>query len=211
MELDYNLIKSEQFKISNWSGGTSTELCIYPENSEYQNRDFTWRISSATVDLETSKFTVLSDYERIIMVLKGKLILVHDESDLIILNELDQYKFDGNANTDSKGKVTDFNLMMRKESCVGKVEVIQLDSKTTLSTIIDEEKVEEYDLSTDIYYNIKGKIRISINESKTIILDNKDILIVNKENKTQLTLFECYNSYEEEAIIIKSSVFFNKQ
>jgi len=211
MELDYNLIKKEQFKTSKWSGGTTTELCIYPENSEYQNRDFTWRISSATVDLETSKFTTLSDYDRIIMVLKGKLVLQHDEGDSITLNELDQYKFDGNANTESKGKVTDFNLMMRKGTCVGKVEVIQLDPKTTLSTIFDEEEVEEYDLSTDIYYNIKGKIRISINESKTIMLDNKDILILNKENKKQSTLFECYNSYEEEAIIIKSSVFFNKK
>lgn len=210
MELDYNLIKNEQFKTSKWSGGTTTELCIYPANSEYQNRDFTWRISSATVDLETSKFTILSDYERIIMVLKGNLILEHGEGDSIKLNELDKYKFDGNSNTESKGKVTDFNLMMRKGSCDGKVEVIQLDPKSTLSTIFDEEKVEEYDLSADIYYNIKGKIKISINESKTIILENKDLLIVNRKNEKQLTLFECYNSYEEEAIIIKSSVFYNK-
>ena len=209
MKLDYNLIESSQFKTSEWSGGKTTELCIYPEDSEYQDRNFTWRISSATVELETSKFTKLSEYDRIIMVLKGKLVLSHDEGDSISLNELGQYKFDGNVNTESIGKVVDFNLMMRKGSCVGKVEVIHLEPKSTLTTIFEEKKEQQYSESRDIYYNIKGKIKISINESNSIILDNKDILIINKKNENQSMLFECYNSCDDEAILIKSSIDYN--
>jgi len=209
MKLEYNLIKGNQCRTSEWSGGTTTELCIYPENSEYQERSFTWRISSATVDLETSKFTILSDYDRIIMILKGKLFLNHGDLHSITLNELEQYKFDGNANTDSIGKVTDFNLMMRKGSCVGKVEVIQLEPKSTLTTIIEEEKNQDFDESVDVYYNIRGSIKISINESNSIILENKDILVVNKNNEIFTTIFESYNSCDEEAILIKSSLFFN--
>lgn len=210
MKLEYNLIKSKQYKTSKWSGGTTTELCIYPQSSLYEDRNFSWRISSATVESEKSKFTMLSDYDRIIMVLKGKLVLKHDFKESITLNELDQYKFDGNANTESEGKVTDFNLMMRKGSCVGNVEVIQLEPKSTLTTILEEEKVQEYSQCVDIYYNIYGEIKISINESKAIILENKDTLLVNKNNEKQSTLFECYNSCDTESVLIKIRIFFNK-
>lgn len=211
MELDYKIVKNSQYKVSNWSGGTTTELCIYPEDSSYEHRDFTWRISSATVDLETSKFTVLSDYQRIIMVLKGKLVLSHDGIKSIDLNELEQYDFDGGINTDSIGKVSDFNLMMKKGQCSGKVEIIKLEPKSTLTTVFEDakEEMEKFNQGIEVYYNIGGKLKLSINESSTIILENKDILIVNKKNNS--TLFECYNGCEQDAVIIKSSILFNRK
>lgn len=211
MKLEYKLIKSNQYNTSKWSGGTTTEIYKYPESSEYQDRNFTWRISSATVDLDTSKFTKLSDYDRIIMVLKGKLILIQDEENSIVLNELDQYAFDGNSNTESEGKVTDFNLMMRKGACIGNIEVIHLDPKSILTTIFEEEKNKEYNEIVDVYYNTKGKIKISINRSKAIVLENKDTLIVNKNNEKQPMFFECYNGCDEDAIVIKTSIFFNNK
>ncbi len=211
MELNYKIIKNNQYKTSNWSGGTTTELFIYPENSTYEHKNFTWRISSATVDLDTSKFTVLSDYQRIIMVLKGNLVLSHDGIESISLNELEQYEFDGGINTESMGKVTDFNLMMKKDLCSGKVEVIQLEPKSTLTTIFEEknEEAEKYNQCVEVYYNISGTLQLSINESSTIILENKDILIVNKENNS--TMFECYNGCKQDAVIIKSSILFNNK
>ncbi|MBP1926276.1 environmental stress-induced protein Ves [Sedimentibacter acidaminivorans] len=209
MMLDYRIIKNTQHKTSNWSGGTTTELCIYPEDSSYQDRDFTWRISSATVDLETSKFTVLSDYERIIMILKGKLFISHDGINSKTLNKLEQYEFDGGINTDSIGKVIDYNLMMRKGLCSGKVEVVQLEPKSTLTTVFEDEEIEKFDQCIEVYYNISEKLKLSINESSTIILENKDILVVNKKNNS--TLFECYNGCEQDAVIIKSSILFNNK
>lgn len=211
MNLDYKLIKNSEHITSNWSGGTTTELCIYPVDSSYQDRNFMWRISSATVDLEISKFTLLPDYERIIMVLKGNLVLSHNDHQAITLNKFDQYEFDGGIDTESFGKVTDFNLMMRKGLCIGKVEIIQLEPKSTLTTIFEELKQEQYNEGVDVYYNINGKVKLSINESSTIILEKKDILIVNKKYEKQLTIFECYNNCEEEVIIIKSSMIFNNK
>ena len=38
----------------------------------YQSRDFLWRLSSATVELEESTFTSLPDFDRIIPTLKGR-------------------------------------------------------------------------------------------------------------------------------------------
>ena len=64
-------LKKEYFSVSSWSGGTTTQLAIEPENAEYKDRDFLWRVSSATVALEESVFTPLPDYERLIMTLEG--------------------------------------------------------------------------------------------------------------------------------------------
>ena len=65
-----HLTKSN-YIISQWSGGTTTQLAIAPEGAVYADRDFLWRISSATVDLEESDFTALPDYVRLISVLDG--------------------------------------------------------------------------------------------------------------------------------------------
>ncbi len=211
MTLDYKLIKGSKHITNNWSGGTTTELGIYPENSSYQDRNFTWRISSATVDLEQSIFTSLPDYNRIIMVLKGNLVLNHKGQHAATLNEFEQYEFDGGINTESFGKVTDYNLMMRKGACVGQIEVIKLDPKSIFTTAFKEFKKEQYSERIDVYYNINGEVKLSINESNTILLENKDILLVNRKNEKQKMIFKCYNNCEKDAIIVRSCVIFNNK
>ena len=49
------------FVVSSWSGGTTTQVGIAPAGAVYASRDFMWRVSSATVDLEVSDFTALPD------------------------------------------------------------------------------------------------------------------------------------------------------
>ncbi len=60
LNLRYNqqmeLVTHNQQKISTWSGGTTTELFIYPEVAEYSERNFDFRISTATVEVEESNF-----------------------------------------------------------------------------------------------------------------------------------------------------------
>ncbi len=108
-----------EYNTSNWSGGTTTELGIGPEGSYYADRDFVWRISSATVDLEESTFTALPDYDRIIMTLEGEIDLRHNEGEWIHLNAFETHGFDGGDDTVSKGKVIDFNLMTKKGAADG--------------------------------------------------------------------------------------------
>ena len=64
-----------QYVTTDWSGGTTTQLAIAPEEAVYAERDFLWRLSSAQVELEHSDFTPLPDYNRLISVLKGELEL----------------------------------------------------------------------------------------------------------------------------------------
>ena len=54
-----------------WSGGLTTQLGIAPASAVYADRDFLWRLSSATVEDAESDFTALPDYERLISTLEG--------------------------------------------------------------------------------------------------------------------------------------------
>lgn len=55
---DYHveLLHKKDYKTTEWSGGLTTELSIAPEGSVYADRDFMWRLSSATVELEEERF-----------------------------------------------------------------------------------------------------------------------------------------------------------
>lgn len=105
---------------TNWSGGTTTQLFIYPEGSGYADRNFSFRISTATVETESSTFTSLPGFQRILMILKGSLAITHKNQHSRTLQPFDTDTFDGGWETSAVGMVTDFNLMMAadvKGSC----------------------------------------------------------------------------------------------
>ena len=79
MNMEIKKIGRDACRVSSWAGGTTTELSIAPENGNYQSRDFLWRLSSATVELEESTFTSLPDFDRIILTLEGEMDICHDD------------------------------------------------------------------------------------------------------------------------------------
>ena len=109
-----------------WSGGTTTQLAIDPPEADYGARDFLWRVSSATVDLEESDFTALPDYDRWISVLNGGMHLTHGDRFGADLQPGQVYEFDGGIPTHSVGRCRDFNLMVRKGACTGKMQQLTL-------------------------------------------------------------------------------------
>lgn len=108
------ICKEKDFTTGKWSGGTTTQLAIFPAKSAYTDRNFIWRLSSATVQVEESDFTKLPDYDRVLMVLEGEAVLSYEAERVVRLRELEQDSFDGAWKTKSYGKITDFNLMVRK-------------------------------------------------------------------------------------------------
>lgn len=114
-----------------WSGGKTSQLAIMPEKAVYADRDFLWRISSATVELEESEFTALPDYNRLILPLQGDITLCHeDETQKLVLAPFDVYAFDGAARTHSWGQCVDFNLMLRKGEAEGNVQILNLSAES---------------------------------------------------------------------------------
>lgn len=97
----------------NWASGTSTEIFIYPSNATFAERNFLFRISTATVEAETSTFTFFEGITRHLMLLKGELELIHEGRYTKHMKPYEQDTFSGEWDTHSKGKVTDFNLMLK--------------------------------------------------------------------------------------------------
>ncbi len=109
------LIKTA-YEIKEWSGGTTTEIFIYPEGAEYDQRNFSFRLSTASVEIDETTFTSLPGVKRTLMVLHGKMELSHEGHHTKMLQEHDVDEFDGGWKTTSKGKCIDFNLMCKGET-----------------------------------------------------------------------------------------------
>ena len=105
--------KAEDFITSKWSGGSTTELYIYPPQSVYREGNFKCRISSATVEVEKSDFTSLPEVKRYLSIFSGELKMIHGEKEEVILEPFEVDCFDGGVPTVSYGKVLDFNFMLK--------------------------------------------------------------------------------------------------
>ena len=111
----------DSYITTKWSGGLTTQLGIAPEGAVYADRDFLWRLSSATVEDVESDFTSLPDYERLISTLEGTIQLSHNGGEKLTLDPYEVHRFDGGDNTHSWGCCRDFNLMLRKGRCEGRM------------------------------------------------------------------------------------------
>ena len=103
----------ENLLSTKWSGGTTTQLYIYPENADFSSRQFDFRISTASIDVESSDFTTLKGFERKLLVLSGNLELEHAEHHSKKLVPFEQDCFLGEWQTRSRGKAVDFNVIYR--------------------------------------------------------------------------------------------------
>jgi environmental stress-induced protein Ves len=126
MEHRCGVLHAEEYRTAKWSGGSTTEMLIYPLGSSYAARDFLFRISSAVVTDRQSDFTVLPGVRRLLMVLEGELTLTHAETESIVLRPYETDSFPGNRQTKSTGTGRDFNLMMRK-TCRGDMRHLTMD------------------------------------------------------------------------------------
>ena len=106
-------LTENDYLVSDWSGGKTKELYLRPQTSKYLINDFDYRISSATVEQNSTTFTSLPGYKRIILPLKGELALEHEQK-RVSLVPYQQHAFDGGTETKSYGKCIDFNLIYRR-------------------------------------------------------------------------------------------------
>lgn len=135
----------DQMQVSGWSGGTTTQICIFPQDSKYTDRQFLWRISSAAVELAESDFTPLPDYERLISTLRGTIVLSHDGNAPVCLQPYQVHRFSGGAKTHCVGTCTDFNLMLRRGRADGLMQAIELKNRSeTLPVLPQAEALAAY-------------------------------------------------------------------
>lgn len=173
------ILKEENYHVSNWSGGKTRELALFPYGTSYLSRNFTWRLSSATCELEESKFTNLPDYDRVLMVLEGEVVLNYNGEKTVKLKELEQDAFDGAWKTTSFGKILDYNLMVKKGN-EGYLDVLNLTSEAKTEKSTHETKKT---LSTHAIYVKDGYVIVGIDGQSQMVSKDQLFVIEADENE----------------------------
>ena len=209
MSYDLEIIRRNENKTSKWTGGTTTELYIYPKESTYADRDFKWRLSSARVELEESTFTLLPGINRVIMVIEGELMLQHEGHHSVKLKEFEKDSFSGEWMTTSFGKVIDFNLMMA-QGYSGTLEFISAYKGEFKDICLYNNKsnVEKLSQITEAFFIVKGEVEMFTETKKKISLSEGDLALITRTEKETNLEFVVSSMCKEEAKIIKAIVFY---
>ena len=120
-------IKASDLITTKWSGGTTTQLAIYPQDADYKKQNFQFRISTAMIEAKESTFTKLPGISRKLMILDGEIKIEHQNQYSKILKKFEQDSFEGDWDTKRYGKATDFNLMTTG-SAKGEIEAVILNN-----------------------------------------------------------------------------------
>ncbi len=165
-------LKNCDYESSNWTGGKTRQIAIYPKNAVYKQKKFIWRLSSATIECKESAFTKLEEYTRYIASLDKSIKLVHtkDEKETsVILNPLELHYFDGADNTKAFGKCTDFNLILRKGKCEATIDLYN--TIDPFDFWIGDKK------DFVLIYCIQGKVEVNLGDEIVTAKSNETILV----------------------------------
>ncbi|WP_055667750.1 HutD family protein [Desnuesiella massiliensis] len=208
MSYTMKVIRKEELFTGKWSGGTTTELLIYPEDAKYSHRNFKWRISSAKVEIEESIFTHLPGIERVIMVLEGELELHHEGHHSIKIKEFQKDRFSGDWITKSYGMVTDFNLMM-SSGCRGELHSISLPAGQVKEIHTSNFNEKDFSNITEVFYCVGGVVDIFVKDNANIYLNKGDLLQITRESASTSTTLAFSNNNQEEVKLIKTVVYYS--
>lgn len=197
--MEYKLYKEENFSISKWTGGVTKQLAIFPENGDYFERRFIWRLSTAVCENEEAVFSKLPDFDRVLMVLSGSVVLAHQDVRVAKLSEMEQDRFDGAYRTKSFGRITDYNLMIAKGN-QGFLDAIALTEESQSMTLED---VENYQLKTIALFCRDGFAAVTIGE-ETVMINPGQQLVVNAAAQESVRI-----SVMGEGYLVRARIFYN--
>ncbi|VBB07246.1 hutd [Lucifera butyrica] len=172
--------KTADYPVNRWSGGRTTELYIDPAEASYLKREFSWRLSTATVEADQSTFSALPGVDRILVLLEGNVTLVHQEQYQKELKPYEQDTFDGGWTTTSYGRAVDFNLMTRNEYR-GTVAYLPLEKQET-RTLLDEPPAR-MKLSAQVIYLHQGTVRVTL-DGPEMVLNPKELCCIHNPDAT---------------------------
>ena len=175
--MHYSIITPEQFQVSTWAGGTTTQLYIDPAGEDFKKRTFSIRLSSATFTDTQSTFSDFSGYDRMIFPLVGSLSVDHSvDGKALYSRTLAPYEvenFSGSWTTDSTNTAdcVDFNLITRDGLA------------THTEVLCQEESVSPHDGATLLLYS-RSPFSVCAQEGKpaketTISVEAGCLLVIN--------------------------------
>jgi len=170
--------RKREFIPSQWSGGKTTQLAIFPKDAGYLDRNFQFRLSTSELAVEESIFTFLPGVSRVLLILDGEIRLHHPGRYSKVLKKFDSDNFMGDWQTRSSGKGTDFNLMTTVSSH-GHLEGMTI-KKGSFKNI---ELSKTHDVVA--IYSYKGEFTVEVASHK-VVLSGGDNLLIFTDNKTDI-------------------------
>jgi uncharacterized protein len=169
--MNIRLFPKKDSKAYIWSGGLTYEYMIYPETARYGDKDFVFRISSATIEKVPSEFTKFKGYRRYLVMLDNGLdIEVNKEKKVYEKYEIIEFNSDDEVTSYTKG--IDFNWMVSEKIGHHKLQITQTNQHCNAQITL------LFSLHTTV---------IKINE-KPYDLEPYDLLIIENQNKENIML-----------------------
>ncbi|MDQ8013541.1 MAG: HutD family protein [Flavobacterium nitrogenifigens] len=169
--MNIQLFSKKNTKPSIWSGGLTYEYMIYPKTANYADRDFAFRISSATIEQVPSEFTKFKGYHRYLVMLDNDLdVEVNKEKKAYEKYEIMEFNSDDEVTSFTKG--TDFNWMVSEKISHHKLEIANGNQNCNAEVVI----------VFPLYRTI-----ITINE-KPYHLEPYDVLVIENQEKENVML-----------------------
>ena len=166
-----SFLPKKDSKASIWSGGLTYEYMVYPETASYADRDFAFRISSATIEKIPSEFTKFKGYHRYLVMLDNSLdIEVNKEKKIYEKYEIMEFNSDDEVTSYTNGM--DFNWMISEKIGHHKLRI------TNSNQICNAQIMILFSLHT---------IVITINE-KPYYLEPYDLLVIENQKKENIML-----------------------
>ena len=189
------IIRKEDQRTTSWSGGTTTQLAIFPENADYAARNFCWRISKATMDADFSTFTSLPGYWRLLMATGGQFTLQHENRHTAVLQPYEQDSFDGGWTTRCIGRGEDLNVMLASGWTAG-MQCIAVASPTSVTVSADPGgAVNE---RFECFYPVCGPIRLRVGDGVPVELLEGELLVCRKKSMEPQANFVFWNPHPHE-------------
>jgi environmental stress-induced protein Ves len=155
-----------------WSGGLTYEYMIYPQTANYADRDFLFRISSATIEKTPSEFTKFNGYYRYLVMLDNSLdIEFNNQKKIYKKHEIMEFKSDDEVTSYTKG--IDFNWMVSEKIRHHKLKITS--------------RNQNYNAEIIILFSLETTV-ITINE-KPYNLNPYDLLVIENPEKENIMIY----------------------
>ena len=162
--MNITIISKNDITPSIWDGGKTYEYFISPADSSYSNRDFDFRISSATIEKTPSDFTNFKGYHRFLVMLDNDLSIKRNNIDEHY-SKHEIFEFDSADKIQSFSLGNDFNLMVRNGSKPFDLKVKSLDN-TYKNKMIFAFAIQETILTIN-------QQEVKLNENDLLLIDNE--------------------------------------
>ena len=186
MTMKYKVIRESDYITTRWSGGTTSQIMIWPEDAVFSQREFEWRISRATMENGESKFTRMDGFHRELYMMTGETVL-HFPQEEKYMKPGTIIHFSGDSEIRSVGGGTDLNLIM-KNGVDGCLEEKEFEASDTVTT----QKNREW--KQCLIYIVSGRIagknlELTAGESIFITPDSVKEMVLAAKEKTRAVLF----------------------